>query len=1053
MTSETPGGSRHRPWFEEEDLGRINEYFETVEWKDIVGKAKKEDKKTHLGNFWDAHEEFSRNQETFSGQGGTEGYLQVNRSYYITKLYYDLMEQTEDAQKSMEAVKRKIEEIRLNYAGATPTNQQVPAGGEAKADAPAAEAAFESIHREAAQPPRTGTPAWFLTPAVLEKVKSLYQTDEWVAIVEAVEHEGLAVRQERFDAACQRVMTLYYNEWSPSFKEGVLIMPDSVREGDQQRHVAKLYHAVLQNPNNDDMHHEVQYRVREAIEHNEKMKEAERDRVSMSARLAPPKLRAGTGTPRHEERRPDTPGPEVPGAARLLQSEEDKIRHLEETVNRLRAKYGDDPAAGRDGASQKVSATYAPDKKVLAVFEELESCMKDEAFEVTQPLTELLCDSIRDGGLMEHEDSIRAGILVKFTHSRLRTLRNLLEEAQKQWNNGFIREILGVVCQLDNHFDRYTILSPLNASIGLYDTEAAPRQQTHVSETIVEPGTIHNAPIIKQPLQHLRRPAARSAADPFSRFTGQGQLQMAGSGLPPRPSFHESPLARLVSTPKPSLPRAPLESRPTPFSHDAGMRLPGVGTGGSGGPQPTPGNLPRGTYGEGFGMAGEFVPRPQPRSRVEGEAEPRGRMTTEPMNTTGASEMQNINLMMMQLLNQVADKLNSTQGRSATRLKFPDVRASKFDGDAVKFLPWLIEFVEYLKLDPNLSDHHKVILLKQHLSDDVKEQLRFTTTDQLPYEECMRLLLAKFARTYQVRRAYRRKLQELNGPTSNQDYKGLDRLCMETRKLLNALELLGQTTDDVGVLVQDKLMDALPRGMYGEFTRFAYHAHGGRDPRELTSIELLQELERFAELQLDVQTHTSTASARPSGGRGRDERNREERRTETSQTTMVTTNNDDLPCAMCQQRDHRTERCRRYGTPEERRARFIEQKLCFKCARPHYGGVRECNSTIECNAKIGDVVCARSHHRALHDFYVPRPATGPPPRGDTPGNQGRSRSGDRGRSTSRERTRSASGGRGRSASGDRGRSRSGERASVRFVDEAERNERYPAGSGNYRRRV
>ena len=391
-----------------------------------------------------------------------------------------------------------------------------------------------------------------------------------------------------------------------------------------------------------------------------------------------------------------------------------------------------------------------------------------------------------------------------------------------------------------------------------------------------------------------------------------------------------------------------------------------------------------------------------PPRRDDGRNPPAGAGAA-PRGGTGTAG-EDVNVAILQLLDKVADKVNASSNpaaRSTTRIKFPDFKASKFDGDPMNFLPWIMEFTEMLRLDEHLGGHAKLTLLKMHLTAAVKTELNFTTSDTMSYESCLELLIGKYGRPVQIRRAYRRKITELPAPVSNSDYKGLDRLCRETKQLLNALHIIGQTTAEIGVTVVDALLDKLPERMYAEVIRFTFN-NTTKDPSELDISDLLMVLEKFAQLQEDVDHRNRNR------GRGRDSReqrggNQQPRRnqraestTEHRQTTMVTTGEGaktNVPyCALCQSREHWADGCKKYGTPKQRRERFIELKLCFKCAKPHPGGVRDCTSTWKCGARTNDSRCTRNHHIALHDYYSTLAPAGPPQGGDQVTGRGRSTS-------------------------------------------------------------
>ena len=75
-------------------------------------------------------------------------------------------------------------------------------------------------------------------------------------------------------------------------------------------------------------------------------------------------------------------------------------------------------------------------------------------------------------------------------------------------------------------------------------------------------------------------------------------------------------------------------------------------------------------------------------------------------------------------------------------------------------------------------------------------------------------------------------------------------------------------------------------------------------------------------------------------------------------------------CALCQSREHWADGgCQQYETPTQRRERFIELKLCFRCAKPHPGGIQACTSTWNCGAKLKHGRCTKRHHQSLHGYY------------------------------------------------------------------------------------
>ena len=1046
---ETPTGHRRLPWYQEPAAQeRILRFFEPEEWQTVVEEAEALEKRAHLQIYEEKQEELGKvflaigKQEKDGNNIPDDLYNELNRLYYIIRIHYTLMEHTDKAKDSFDQMCEAVQKVRQQY-------QESGQATDLAGAAAAATGATGAI-------PKTGTWAWFLTPKVIKMVESAYGADEWTELVETAEAENIETRKQKFQGHCHEFAGRFNNEWVALIEANEAIGEDSLKEGQRDYHAAQLYKSLIgEGGDTATTYKEVVDGMQMAEVHNLKLSDAERERDAASARrqespLKPAKLVAGRGS--------NDANDSVP-------TEAEQIGIMTQNIDRIGKKYSNHWGFTEEKERNEQARTVNFDKKAWSVFEEIRQLTMDDDFEPTQPLTELLVSHTRDRGLLEHERQAMAAILTQFTHKRVDALRRLLVVHQQQQRSPLTGAVLKLVGEIDDDFGSFTLVTPRRTpseEFAVFGAEGLMLSEETMAPTRAQPkpeiraqglSAFHQY-AVPQPLQHLRR--AQMVGPPYNRFMGPSNLsQPLARAVQPQAALQDSPLAKLISTPRPIR-----GVRPSPFFPDPATPIPGMVP--PTGPPPTATN------------PFEDIVRGPPKRRTtvgtpEAPAGATGRLTTPGASmaaatgmataaamgaatataaTSGLAAAETKDAAILQFLAQLTDKITAdSASRSTTRIKFPDFKSGTFSGDETKFLPWLIDWTEMLRLDPGLPDHAKVILLKQHLSPDVKEQLRFTSSDTLGYEECMQILLNKYARTHQVQRAYRRKIQELTAPTSNNDYKGLDRMIMETKKTMNALELLGQSTMEIGCMVKDNLMDKLPSNMYAEFLRFAYHSTG-RDPKALDVTHLLTVLETFAQLQEDVQNHKpekSTNSTGRTGGRGQNERNnrREENRTEMRQTTMATTGGNSTVepyCALCQARDHWAQNCSRYRTPRERRNRFNERKLCYVCARTHIGMAKECQARWNCGAKLKDSRCTERHHIALHDYY----AAAGPRQGGSDGNRGRSPSINRDRSQSRD-------GRGTPSNG-RNRSQSNERGRVRFVDEKDKREGNRSGSGNGRRR-
>ena len=746
--------------------------------------------------------------------------------------------------------------------------------------------------------------------------------------------------------------------------------------------------------------------------------------------------------------------------------------------------FSDDDSE-RSGRSNATGTDH--DKKVLSVFNEIKQISMDTNFVPATELAEFLRDFARDGGLLDHEAFLFGHLLTRFTHQRLHDLRGLLETHQARWGTPFLGEILQLVCDIDQNFGDYTEAS--SQATATESRTSRSRRNSGLSDQdfpeLRRRPTVNNDPresveTTRSPPRHLR--PAQPVGEYFSRFVTPGNFQprftrnyQRGSSppteqenfqarFPGRPSPRSSPprgsaMAHSFQGPQPALrafdiPPQPRTSNPFYALLGGTKSRPATTLGTSSGhagreftgfgrikqqanreESATPGRVPgtervpsadRRPGGEirtgteersdapGGGRRGGVEP---PRRDDQGDP-PDG------VRTTGAE----VNIAILQLLDKVTDKVNASSNpvaRSTTRIKFPDVKCSLFDGDHLNFLPWMIDFTEMLRVDENLTEHNKLTLLKMHLTKSVKTELNFTTSATMDYESCLELLISKYGRVTEIKRAYRKKISELPAPTN---WKGLDKLVRECQQLLNALLAIGQQTDRIADTTVDTLLDKLPQWMYTIVITFTY-IETRQNPAELDLSDLLQVLGKCARNQEDVDNRNRSRVSRPENSRDQERgKNRQQNRnrtetTEHRQTTMVTTDDGTkttVPyCALCQSREHWADGCKQYVTPTQRRERFVELKLCFKCAKAHPGGVQACTSTWKCGAKLKDSRCTRNHHIALHDYYSNRAPAGPPQGGD--------------RGTSR----------GRSASPS---------PRVRFVDEKDKRQTDRTESGNGRRR-
>ena len=942
---ETPKGTRRVPWYKQ----NINntwpgEFFAGDEWARIVEVAEAKDKGSHLrlfqeimGKFWELSETLT--EQPVEGEiQDTTGYVQANRLYYEIKLHNSLMEQSASSQKEMERVKEQLEKVRGHFVSKSPdpTHQSKGAG--------AAGAVAETETRPQDKGQMAGSK--FLTAEQVARVSSAFEADEWSEVVTEAVEKNVEDRDRSLRRVCDEFGVLFNEAWEPQMAADLMISPDFFQEGLRLFFKAELYQALLNYAEETaEAFLSVQKGLQQAETHNQKiLAQQQQSAVSPEVILKQPTLRPGVTSP--------------------------------------------------------LPTAHCPlDKKVQTVLAELEELTMNSSFEPTHPLAEFIRDSVGSGGLLDHEEAALGGILLKFTRERLGILRQAYQAFRpKEAEVDRHGEYLGMLVEWEDNFGQYTVL------------RTPSRTGSHSSVTAAsQGGSVYQTPPNKEPLQHLKRPMERPLGV-FSQFVPRATFQPRFTGayhgsatahkppenfeprFPGRSFTRKSPLAQFVGVEHSGLPEGP----------PVGVRSSPFRAGASEGPntQAYRTRARPGTLGEGFGTFTGSVPDQPPANQTAATSGTAAMGSTPGLDNVGnMPDQQMMQMQMLKLMNQVCDKLsrnNSDQGsiKSLTRLKFPDLKVEKFNGEESRFLPWLLSFQELISLDKNLSDIHKVMLLKQHLGEGVKEQLKFTG-NQLSYNNAMDILLRKYARPGKVQDEYRRKIQELTGPSSNHDYKGLERTVLECRKCLNALELLGQSAESVDYSVRDKLISLLPPQMDNRFRDFLFAMYGNYYPTELHCTQIMDAMETFAERHKDTKLSKESPGPRSGGGTTQGQNGKKsggrgaasKQNPPTSQpTTMVTTTDQATKqkwCAMCQVKgDHNTTACRKYETEESRYNRFRELKLCYLCAGPtHDGGVKKCPSTRQCGAKMADSTCRGRHHRALH--RAPTRAAGGPPEGGT----------------------------------------------------------------------
>ena len=104
MGDKTPPVDSQYPWYENTRSGRVLEYFNPKEWEEIYKTAEKEEKGAQVTHFQEYEGLFWAKVGDLSDKVTTRKvkeslHHQINRSFYQARVYYTLIEESEEQQR------------------------------------------------------------------------------------------------------------------------------------------------------------------------------------------------------------------------------------------------------------------------------------------------------------------------------------------------------------------------------------------------------------------------------------------------------------------------------------------------------------------------------------------------------------------------------------------------------------------------------------------------------------------------------------------------------------------------------------------------------------------------------------------------------------------------------------------------------------------------------------------------------------------------------------------------------------------------------------------
>ena len=312
---------------------------------------------------------------------------------------------------------------------------------------------------------------------------------------------------------------------------------------------------------------------------------------------------------------------------------------------------------------------------------------------------------------------------------------------------------------------------------------------------------------------------------------------------------------------------------------------------------------------------------------------------------------------------------------SSSILPKPDIPV--FSGDYTRFPQFLRAFEG--RVAGIVSDEdEKLRYLEQFTSGTPRELVRgcmFMKTGG--YDEATKLLKKRYGNPEKMSESFIDKLLSWQ-PVKAEDVHGLDRLSVELRTCLNAVDSLSGASNELNhPKTMKKILDKLPFAIQERWRR-AVDKLADQDGRTAMFSDLVNLIE------IEARVASNTAYGRQVFGKREAARpeKRQEAKTRCNYAASRETEARQEACLMCK-RNHSLDECPAFMQKSlSDRETFIRlQKLCFGCLRTGH-------RSKWCRARLTCAVCGKGHPSALHRFQATtadrdgrsvRPASGETP--------------------------------------------------------------------------
>ena len=340
------------------------------------------------------------------------------------------------------------------------------------------------------------------------------------------------------------------------------------------------------------------------------------------------------------------------------------------------------------------------------------------------------------------------------------------------------------------------------------------------------------------------------------------------------------------------------------------------------------------------------------------------------------------------------DDTHSTRQHAAAPsrsvFRVPKIDLKPFDGDPKKWQDFIAIFKDLVHSDPNLTTTQKMAVLKQCLSDDIKDGLGDSLSSPALYSQALQELEETYGHPKIVSRSYIQSL--LNVPKINcNDYKSLLKVSQNINGSVSSLKSGGYQHELQSSTLLEIVLTKMPPDIQSRWGRQIIKHH----PTPLDLQDFSAWLHKFVKGEMmakhgQIQLGGSQQQPKQEGKQKErkpngppkvhtlgtplhegGEKKSQERKNDSKAKKLI--------CLLCKE-EHRLAHCKQFAAKSlEERLQFIKKSgCCLNClSKGHM--VKECSSRRRCEAKE----CKLRHHTLLHGAshisLPPKDQETPPP--------------------------------------------------------------------------